>query len=57
MFDITKLFDLKKQNCSGAKTVLMNFPDKSIGIPIESDEVILDCDTDDDYFLINTKMS
>ena len=42
---------------NGAKKVLMNFPDKSIGIPIESDEVILDCNTDDDYFLINTKMS
>mgnify|MGYP001352218130 FL=1 len=42
---------------NGAKRILMKFADKSVGIPIESDEVILDCDTEDDYFLINTKIS
>ena len=29
----------------------------AIGIPIESDEVVLDCDTQDDYFLIKSEKS
>ena len=34
----------------GCKKVLKQYPDDAIGIPIDSEEVILDCDTKDDYF-------
>tara|TARA_B100001123_G_C15177839_1_gene974115 strand:+ start:624 stop:1220 length:597 start_codon:yes stop_codon:yes gene_type:complete len=41
----------------GCKKVLKKYPDDAIGIPIESDEVVLDCDTQDDYFLIKSEKS
>lgn len=34
----------------GCKKVLNQYPEDAVGIPITSDEVILDCDTKDDYF-------
>ena len=41
----------------GCKKVLRRYPSDAIGIPIESDEVVLDCDTQDDYFLIKSRKS
>lgn len=40
----------------GCKKVLKQYPDNAVGIPIESEEVILDCDTRDDYFQIKSKI-
>jgi|TARA_B100001750_G_C15519854_1_gene610646 molybdenum cofactor cytidylyltransferase len=34
----------------GCKKLLKQYPEDAVGIPIASDEVILDCDTKDDYF-------
>jgi molybdenum cofactor cytidylyltransferase len=34
----------------GCKKVLKQYPEDAIGIPIQSQEVVLDCDTKDDYF-------
>ena len=34
----------------GCKKVLKQYPENVIGIPIQSQEVVLDCDTKDDYF-------
>ncbi len=39
----------------GCKKVLKKYPKNSIGINIKSDEVILDCDTRDDYFLVEKR--
>jgi len=36
----------------GCKKVLKQYPDDATGISIDSEEVILDCDTKDDYFRI-----
>ena len=39
----------------GCKKVLKQYPDDATGISIDSEEVILDCDTKDDYFRIISK--
>ena len=39
----------------GCKKVLKKYTQCSIGIKINSDEVILDCDTRDDYFLVEKR--
>ena len=39
----------------GCKKVLKKYPQDSIGIKIKSDEVILDCDTRDDYLLVEKR--
>ena len=39
----------------GCKKILKQYPDDAVGISIDSDEVILDCDTKDDYFRIVSK--
>lgn len=39
----------------GCKKVLKKYPKDSIGIKVNSDEVILDCDTRDDYFLFEKR--
>ena len=37
--------------------LLKKYSGNGIGVPVESDEVVLDCDTQDDYFLIKSKKS
>jgi len=39
----------------GCKKVLKKYPEDAIGININSDEVILDCDTRDDYLLVQKR--
>ena len=34
----------------GYKKVLKQYPDDAVPVPVDSNEVILDCDTKDDYF-------
>ena len=34
----------------GCKKVLKQYPDDAVPVPVDSNEVILDCDTKDDYF-------
>ena len=41
----------------GCKKVLKQYPDDAIGVPIKSQEVVLDCDTKDDYFHLLAKKS
>ncbi len=41
----------------GCKKVLKQYPEDAIGIPIQSQEVVLDCDTKDDYFNLLAKKS
>ena len=41
----------------GCKKVLKQYPENVIGIPIQSQEVVLDCDTKDDYFYLLAKKS
>ena len=40
----------------GCKKVLKQYPDDAIGISIDSEEVILDCDNKDDYYSILSKI-
>ncbi len=40
----------------GCKKILKQYPGDAVGIPIESEEVVLDCDTRDDYFLLASKI-
>ena len=40
----------------GCKKVLNQYPDDAIGISIDSEEVILDCDNKDDYYSILSKI-
>ena len=40
----------------GCKNVLKQYPDDAIGISIDSEEVILDCDNKDDYYSILSKI-
>ena len=40
----------------GCKKVLKQYPDDAIGISIDSEEVILDCDNKDDYYNILSKI-
>ena len=47
---------LNSKGDRGCKKVLKKYPRDSIGIDIDSDEVIIDCDTRDDYFLIEKKL-
>ena len=39
----------------GCKKILKKYPGDGIGVSVESDEVVLDCDTKDDYFLIKSE--
>lgn len=39
----------------GCKKILKKYPGDGIGVSVESDEVVLDCDTQDDYFLIKSE--
>ena len=39
----------------GCKKILKKYPGEGIGVSVESDEVVLDCDTQDDYFLIKSE--
>lgn len=41
----------------GCKKVLHKYPKNTIEVPILSNEVVLDCDTQDDYLLIKSKKS
>ena len=52
-----KYFDeiLLYKGDKGCKKILKQYPDDAVGISIDSDEVILDCDTKDDYFQIISK--
>ena len=52
-----KYFDeiLLSKGDKGCKKILKQYPDDAVGISIDSDEVILDCDTKDDYFQIISK--
>ena len=52
-----KYFDeiLLYKGDKGCKKILKQYPDDAVGISIDSDEVILDCDTKDDYFRIVSK--
>ena len=47
---------LNSKGDKGCKIVLKKYPGDSVGIHINSDEVIIDCDTRDDYFLIEKKL-
>ena len=47
---------LNSKGDRGCKKVLKKYSGDSIGIYIDSDEVIIDCDTRDDYFLIEKKL-
>ncbi len=40
----------------GCKKVLKKYPGDAIGVNINSDEVIIDCDTRDDYLLVEKKL-
>ena len=46
---------LMSKGDKGCKRVLKKYPKASIGVRIKSEEVILDCDTKDDYFYLNKK--
>ena len=48
---------LNSKGDKGCKKVLKKYPGDSVGIHINSDEVIIDCDTKDDYFLIEKKFT
>ena len=47
---------LNSKGDKGCKKVLKKYPGDAVGIPINSDEVIIDCDTRDDYFLVENKL-
>jgi len=47
---------LNSKGDRGCKKILKKYSGDSIGIYIDSDEVIIDCDTRDDYFLIEKKL-
>ena len=46
---------LKGRGDKGGKNVLKKYSKEAIGVTIDSDEVILDCDTRDDYLLAQMK--
>ena len=46
---------LKGRGDKGGKKVLKKYSKEAIGVTIDSDEVILDCDTRDDYLLAQMK--
>jgi len=37
----------------GCKKILKQYPENAIGVPVSSKEVVLDCDTPDDYLKLN----
>ena len=47
---------LSSKGDKGCKRVLKKYPGDAVGIPINTDEVIIDCDTRDDYFLVENKL-
>ena len=47
---------LSSKGDKGCKKVLKKYPGDALGIPINTDEVIIDCDTRDDYFLVEKKL-
>ena len=47
---------LSSKGDKGCKKVLKKYPGDALGIQINSDEVIIDCDTRDDYFLVEKKL-
>ena len=47
---------LNSKGDKGCKKVLKKYPGDAVGVPINSDEVIIDCDTRDDYFLVENKL-
>ena len=47
---------LNSKGDRGCKKVLKKYPGDAVGIPVNSDEVIIDCDTRDDYFLVENKL-
>jgi molybdenum cofactor cytidylyltransferase len=47
---------LSSKGDRGCKKVLNQYPDDAIGISIDSEEVILDCDNKDDYYSILSKI-
>ena len=47
---------LTPQESEEVSKVLKQYPDDAIGISIDSEEVILDCDNKDDYYSILSKI-
>ena len=47
---------LNSKGDRGCKKVLKKYPGDAVGIPVNSDEVIIDCDTRDDYLLVENKL-
>jgi len=47
---------LTSQGDKGCKKVLKKYPGDAVGVRIDSDEVIVDCDTRDDYLLVEKKI-
>ena len=47
---------LSSKGDKGCKKVLKKYPRDALGIQINSDEVIIDCDTRDDYFSVEKKL-
>ena len=50
-----KYFDkiLSTTGDRGCKKILKHYPENAIGVPVSSKEVVLDCDTPDDYLKLN----
>ena len=40
----------------GCKKIIKKYHEDTIGVSLNSDEVVVDCDTMDDYFLIEKKL-
>ena len=40
----------------GCKKLLKKYPGDAVGIPINTDDVVIDCDTRDDYFMVEKKL-
>ena len=47
---------LDSEGDKGCKKVLKKYPGDAVGVHINSDEVIVDCDTRDDYLLVEKKL-
>ncbi len=47
---------LNSKGDKGCKKVLKKYPGDAVGVHINSDEVIVDCDTRDDYLLVEKKL-
>ena len=47
---------LKYQGDNGCKNILNKYKNNSLGINLESEEVLVDCDTEDDYLNLKTKI-